>query len=84
MLNAIKWNAPVICHMRRASTVSFEITNTREAAHCLMADWPEARGEAYHKAIRICGLVLCGFVAPDASRRSFIDAAKESSIRTLC
>jgi hypothetical protein len=84
MLNSVKWNSPVICQMRQASPELLAITNTREAAHCLMADWPDCRGEAYYKAIRTCGLVLCGFLKPEISRSSFIDAAYESSVLMLC
>ena len=83
-MNSVKWNSPVICHMRQTSSELRAITNTREAAHCLMADWLDSWGEAYCKAIRTCGLVQCGFVKPEISRISFIDAAYEPSVLMLC
>jgi Protein of unknown function (DUF982) len=84
MLNAVKWSSSVILQIRTESSEMLAVTNTREAAHCLMADWPDKRGDAYHRAVRTCGLVLCGLVLPEAARRAFLDAARESSIVVLC
>lgn len=84
MLSSIKWNSSVVLHMNLESGEMRAVTNTREAAHCLMVDWPDTRGDAYHKAVRTCGLVLCGFVGPEASRVTFLAAARESDIYVLC
>lgn len=84
MLSSIKWDSSVILHIRTESSEMLTVTNTREAAHCLMADWPDKRGDAYHRAVRTCGLVLCGMVLPEAARRTFVEAARESSIFVLC
>jgi uncharacterized protein DUF982 len=84
MFSSIKWHSSVIIQLKLGSSEVRAVTNTREAAHCLMVDWPDTRGEAYHKAMRTCGLVLCGFVNPEASRGTFLAAARESSIYVQC
>jgi hypothetical protein len=84
MLNAVKWNSSVVVHIRTETSEMLAVTNTREAAHCLMVDWPDKRGEAYHRAVRTCGLVLCGMVLPEAARIAFLEAAHESSIFVRC
>ena len=82
-MNSVKWHTSVFLHLKTDSSEMLAITNTREAAHCLLVHWPDERGEAYHRAIRICGLVLCGLVTPEFARQTFLAAAHESSISVL-
>jgi hypothetical protein len=83
MMNSVKWHTSVVLHSKTDSGEMQAITNTREAAHCLLVYWPDVRGEAYHKAIRTCGLVLRGLVTPEIARQTFLAAAHESSISVL-
>jgi hypothetical protein len=84
MMNSVKWHTSVILYLKTESEEMQAITNTREAAHCLLVHWPDERGEAYHRAIRTCGLVLRGLVTPEIARQTFLAAAHESSISVLC
>ena len=59
------------------------IAKAREAAHCLLVHWPDCRGDAYHRAVRMCGLVLCGLVAPEVACIAFLEAAEEPAIYGL-
>lgn len=83
-MNFVKWHTSVVLDLRTNSDEMQAITNTCEAAHCLLVHWPDERGQAYHKAIRTCGLVLRGLVTPEAARETFLAAARESSISVLC
>jgi hypothetical protein len=79
MMNYVKWHRSVVLDLKTDSSEIQAITNTREAAHCLLVQ----RGEAYHRAIRTCGLVLRGLVTPEIARETFLAAAHESSISVL-
>ncbi len=82
-MNSVKWHTSVVLNLKTNSSEMQAITNTREAAHCLLVHWPDERGEAYHRAIRTCGLVLRGLVTPEIARQTFLAAAHESSISVL-
>jgi hypothetical protein len=83
MSDFVKWRSSVVVHLKAGCSERQAITNTREAAHCLLVHWPDCRGDAYHRTVRMCGLVLCGLVAPEVARIAFLEAAEESAIYAL-
>jgi hypothetical protein len=82
-MDSVRWHLSVVLRLETDSGETLAITSTPEAAHCLLVYWPAERGEAYHRAIRTCGLVLRGLVTPEVARETFLAAAHESSISVL-
>lgn len=56
------------------------ITATCFACECLLTLWPERRGPAYFKALRVCAEAMQGREGQTAARRAFVDAAREARI----
>lgn len=73
------WNKPVEIELGRIGHYR-AVTNTREAAECLMTRWPESGGPAHAAARRACLEVLEGKIPPDVARQAFIEAAEESGL----
>jgi hypothetical protein len=60
-------------HYRRLGSV-------REAAECLIDQWPKNRGVAYLAALHACLDALRGTVSTETARQAFIAAAREVDI----
>jgi Protein of unknown function (DUF982) len=57
------------------------ITSVREAAECLVGDWPtQGRGGHYRRAVRACHAALEGTATAESAQRAFIRAAIEVGI----
>jgi hypothetical protein len=53
---------------------------TRDAAHCLLEDWPVEDGESFHAALRTFMLVMDGRAEPEEARNAFVTAAEEAGL----
>jgi hypothetical protein len=78
-MNEKWWHEPVVLELGGFGRYR-TIRNTREAAECLLAQWPVREGVAYTAAIRMCGHVLRGDQPIDYARQDFIAAAVEAFI----
>ena len=57
------------------------VGSVREAAAYLLKGWPEeGRGDAYNRALDICGEVIAGMLPIPSARIAFIVAAREVGI----
>ncbi|MEO9337225.1 DUF982 domain-containing protein [Mesorhizobium sp. SB112] len=56
------------------------VKSTKEAAECLLTDWPLNRGPRHGEALDACLKVLDGHRSTSDARDAFIEAAKESEI----
>jgi len=78
MENSFNCNAPISMVTRPGFETERTLSNTRDAAHFLVFEWPWARGLTHDHALRACGLVLAGIIDPEMARCWLIKAAKES------
>jgi hypothetical protein len=77
---AVRPFAPVTIETARVDRLR-TVTSVREAAECLLEDWPEkGRGDHYRRAIRACHNAIAGEVTPGSVRHAFIAAAQEAGI----
>ena len=83
MSDFVKWRSSVVLYLKAGCSQRRAIAKAREAAHCLLVHWPDCRGDAYHRAVRMCRLVLCGLVAPEVACIAFLEAAEEPAIYGL-
>ena len=56
------------------------VTNTHDAARCLLSKWPDQSSKAYHRAKGMCLDALEGRKPDEDARTAFIDAAREAQI----
>jgi hypothetical protein len=83
MENSFEWNAPVVLNPCPGLVNRRIIANTRDAGHFLMFEWPWDRGLTHDKALRMCGLVLGGFIDAEVARTWVVNAAKEVSLELI-
>lgn len=77
---AVRPFAPVIIETAQVGRLR-TVTSVREAAECLLEDWPEkGRGNHYSRAIRACRNALAEKVTTSSARNAFIQAAQEVDI----
>ena len=77
---AVRPFAPVIIETAQVGRLR-TVTSVREAAECLLEDWPEkGRGDHYSRAIRACRNALAEKVTTSSARNAFIQAAQEVDI----
>lgn len=56
------------------------VRNTRQAAECLLMQWPSKRGPRHRDAVDACLKVLDGHRSAVDAQGAFLDAAKEAGI----
>lgn len=80
MDNIYSWNVPIVCLPYKDSKRLRTIADARDAAHFLTFEWPWYRGHTHDSALRACGLVLGGFIAPDAARAWMERVIEETAV----
>lgn len=56
------------------------IANTRDAAYCLLEDWPVKNGFSYHRAILGCTKALKGEASDEEAQFCLTDAAEDARL----
>lgn len=75
------WSEPIEVELGAIGSYKV-ITDTEQAAHALLYEWPTDQGVAYSNAKRVCLAVLEGEQEPDQARAAFIAAAAEADVST--
>jgi hypothetical protein len=75
------WNRAVTIEIGGEKRVVKRIDNTKQAAICLLREWPRKKGYYYHRAIRGCTMALRGKLADEDARFYLIDAAADAHLR---
>jgi hypothetical protein len=75
-----EWSFPVFLQHGNQPEEFRRFSDTRDAAHFMTCEWNWRRTESYEKTLRICGLVVRGFVDPEYARSAFLSATEEAGI----
>lgn len=75
----VDWPIPVSVELHGPGDYEL-IFCTRDAADCMLGDWPVDDGERFHDALRTFMLVMDGRAEPDEAREAFVAAAKEAGV----
>ncbi len=73
-----KWDVPVVVLLPAVGAVT--VSATRDAADCLMEQWPPDHSDAFDEALRVCLEVYEGNLQPEDARQAFILAAAFAKI----
>jgi hypothetical protein len=74
------WNKVVTLEIGGQSNEVRRLINTRDAAICLLEDWPKKRGYFYTRAVKGCTQALKGELDHADARIYLIDAARDASL----
>jgi len=74
------WNRAVTIEIAGERLIIARIENTRDAAHCLLEDWPVKRGYYYQRAILGCTMALKGKLSDEDARFYLTDAAADAHL----
>jgi hypothetical protein len=74
------WNRTVTIEIAGRTHIVARIENTRDAAYCLLRDWPVKRGYYYHRAVLGCARALKGELSDEDARFYLTDAARDAHL----
>lgn len=77
----MQWNRVITLEIRRQPPEIRRIASTKEAAICLLRDWPRKKGHLYTRAVRACADALKGELDDAGARHFLVDAAREAAMR---
>lgn len=75
-MKTAEWNKIVHIEIPGERRDHVRISNTREAARCLLEKWPSKDGRSYKHAVLGCSRALKGYISDDMARLFLIEAAK--------
>lgn len=75
------WNRAVMLEISEDSRKVKRIVNTRDAAICLLRDWPNKSGYFYLRAVKGCARALRGELDEADARLYLSDAAVDAALR---
>ncbi|WP_105430197.1 DUF982 domain-containing protein [Neorhizobium sp. T6_25] len=78
----VDWAVPVSVELHGPGDHDL-IFCTRDAADCLLHEWPTEDGENFHEALRMFMLVLDGRAEPEEARMAFVAAANEAGLLVI-
>lgn len=75
-MKTAEWTKVVYIEIAGERREYVRITNTREAARCLLEKWPARDSRSYKHAVVGCSRALKGYISDDMARLFLIEAAK--------
>lgn len=75
-MKTAEWNKVVYIEIAGDRHEYVRITNTREAARCLLEKWPSKDSRSYKHAVVGCSRALKGYISDEMARLFLIEAAK--------
>lgn len=77
----MQWNRVLTLEIFGANGKTMRVANTKEAAACLLRDWPKKSGYYYLRAVKGCAKALKGELDDADARFYFHDAALDANMR---
>lgn len=79
-MSIANWNRIITIEIGTKTHAVVRIQNTRQAAQCLLGDWPIKAGYCYHRAILACTRALRGELPDEDVRFLFTDAVDDAHL----
>ena len=77
------WNRIITIEIGTKTHMVVRVENTRQAAECLLGEWPVKSGFYYHRAILACTRALKGELPDEDARFLFTDAIDDAHLPYL-
>ena len=75
-MKAAEWTKVVWLEIGGANPVRLRVSNSRQAAECLLERWPDKNNRAYKHAVMGCSRALKGLISDEIARIFLTEAAK--------
>ena len=77
-MKAAEWSKVVWLEIGDDNPARFRISNSRQAAECLLERWPRKNNRAYKHAVMGCSRALKGLISDEIARIFLMEAAKSA------
>jgi uncharacterized small protein (DUF1192 family) len=77
-MKAAEWNKVVWLELGDENPVRLRISNSRQAAECLLERWQRKNNKAYKLAVMGCSRALKGLISDEIARIFLMEAAKQA------
>lgn len=78
-MKAAEWSKVVWLEIGDDNPVRLRISNSRQAAECLLERWPHKNNKAYKHAVMGCSRALKGLISDEIARIFLVEAAKQAN-----
>lgn len=78
-MKAAEWTKIVWLELGDENPVRLRISNSRQAAECLLERWPRKNNKAYKLAVMGCSRALKGLISDEIARIFLMEAAKQAN-----
>lgn len=80
-MKAAEWSKVVWLEIGDDNPVRLRISNSRQAAECLLERWTRKNNKAYKLAVMGCSRALKGLISDEIARIFLMEAAKQASYK---
>lgn len=80
-MKAAEWNKVVWLELGEENPVRLRISNSRQAAECLLERWQRKNNKAYKLAVMGCSRALKGLISDEIARIFLMEAAKQANYK---
>ena len=80
-MKAAEWSKVVWLELGDENPVRLRISNSRQAAECLLERWPRKNNKAYKLAVMGCSRALKGLISDEIARIFLMEAAKQANYK---
>lgn len=77
-MKTAEWSKVVWLEIGDDNPVRLRVSNSRQAAECLLERWPRKNNKAYKHAVMGCSRALKGLISDEIARIFIMEAAKAS------
>lgn len=77
-MKAAEWSKVVWLEIGEGSVSRYRISNSRQAAECLLERWQRKNNRAYKHAVMGCSRALKGLISDEIARIFLMEAAKSA------
>jgi hypothetical protein len=78
-MKAVEWSKVVWLEIGDEKPVRLRISNSRQAAECLLERWPRKNNRAYKHAVMGCSRALKGLISDEIARIFLVEAARQAN-----
>ena len=80
-MRAAEWSKVVWLEIGDVNPARLRVSNSRQAAECLLERWPRKNNKAYKHAVMGCSRALKGLISDEIARIFLVEAARSAGYK---
>lgn len=80
-MKTAEWSKVVWLEIGDVNPLRLRVSNSRQAAQCLLERWPRKNNKAYKHAVLGCSRALKGLISDEIARIFLVEAAKQAGYK---